>query len=217
MTGIYRIKNKINGKCYIGSSVNFDDRKNLHFSLLRRGIHHSIILQRAYDKYGLEFLSFEVLEHCEKEILIEREQWYIDNLDPEYNACKIAGSTLGIKSVRRKAVFQYDLLGNFIKEWECLQDIMKEFNLSNSSKISEVCKRKRKKIYGYVWRYVEDPDFSYVDSRAGKRIAEVDVDGNILRIWDRQVDCATELNVSPSTISRIIKNGKYKNKYFKRV
>lgn len=74
MTGIYRIKNKINDKCYIGSSVNFDDRKNLHFSLLRRGIHHSIILQRAYDKYGLEFLSFEVLEHCEKEILIEREQ-----------------------------------------------------------------------------------------------------------------------------------------------
>jgi len=37
------------------------------------------------------------LEYCVKDSLINKEQYYMDILNPEYNICKTAGSTLGFK------------------------------------------------------------------------------------------------------------------------
>lgn len=48
-------------------------------------------------KYGYNNFNLEILEYCDKNILIEREQYYIDLLKPEYNICKTAGSSLGRK------------------------------------------------------------------------------------------------------------------------
>lgn len=42
------LKNTINDKFYIGSSFNIDQRKSMHFSLLRRKKHPNIYLQRIY-------------------------------------------------------------------------------------------------------------------------------------------------------------------------
>lgn len=199
-SGIYQIKNKKNNRVYIGSAVNCRDRKLLHLSQLRRNIHHSITLQRAYNKYGNDIFEFEVLEYCKKEKLIEREQYYLDKLSPFYNTCKKAHSTLGISSTRRKKVIQYDLEGDIIKEWECLQDIMKVFDITNSSKISQCCKLKRNKAYGFVWRYKDSDTFSYNKKRKGKAIALIDNNDNILKQWSRIKDCAKELNITSAAI-----------------
>ena len=61
---VYKITNKINGKFYIGSSINITDRELRHKSDLSCGTHHSKHLQRAYDKYGKENFKFEILELC---------------------------------------------------------------------------------------------------------------------------------------------------------
>lgn len=53
----------------------------------------------------------------------------------------------------KKKVEQYDLEGNYIKTWDCLADIAREYNIINASNIVSVCKGKRKKSVGYVWRY----------------------------------------------------------------
>jgi acetoacetate decarboxylase len=37
------------------------------------------------------------LEYCDLENLINREQYYLDLLQPEYNVLKVAGSSLGFK------------------------------------------------------------------------------------------------------------------------
>ena len=95
--GIYQIVNKVNQKKYIGSSIRLQGRKKRHFSELNCNIHHSQALQRAYNKYGKESFDFFILEYCEVEKLLEREQYYLDNLKPEYNICKIAGNCLGVK------------------------------------------------------------------------------------------------------------------------
>lgn len=68
-----------------------------HLSSLRRGVHHSKHMQRAFNKYGEKTFVFEVLEFCENDKLLEIEQKYLDSLKPEYNACKVAGSCLGVK------------------------------------------------------------------------------------------------------------------------
>lgn len=96
-SGIYCIKNKLNNKLYVGSTINFDKRKREHYSYLRRGTHHSTYLQRSFNKYGEINFEFFILETCESEKLLIREQHYIDVLSPRYNICKIAGNSLGVK------------------------------------------------------------------------------------------------------------------------
>lgn len=97
ISGIYEIVNNENGKIYIGSAENLDKRKRNHFSQLSRGVHHSVYLQNAYNKYGVDRFEFCIVEYCPVDKLLEREQYYIDTLLPEYNISRKAGSPLGIK------------------------------------------------------------------------------------------------------------------------
>ncbi len=90
-SGIYRVRNVSNNKQYIGSSINLNSRRSAHFVALRRGTHHSPILQGAYNKAPKDFV-FEVVELCNKESLIVREQHYIDTLTPAYNVRRTAGN-----------------------------------------------------------------------------------------------------------------------------
>lgn len=96
-SGIYQILNLVNGKRYIGSAVDITARWWLHKRHLTGNVHHSIALQRAWNKYREENFKFEILLTCEKEELIEYEQLHFDELKPEYNICKVAGSMLGYK------------------------------------------------------------------------------------------------------------------------
>ena len=99
-SGIYQIRNLVNGKVYVGSAVNLRARMQSHFGELKNNKHNNRHLQRAYDKYGLDKFVFEVLEYVEKDMLLEREQYYIDTLNAVkegYNLSPTAGSLLGFK------------------------------------------------------------------------------------------------------------------------
>lgn len=77
--GVYSITNRVNGKVYIGSSVNLDRRWRTHLRDLSSGRHHSDYLQRAWNKYGAENFEFSVLEEVtSKDLLRKREQFYLD-------------------------------------------------------------------------------------------------------------------------------------------
>lgn len=214
-SGVYRIRNILNNDCYIGSAIKLVDRKNTHYSALRRNIHHSIILQNAVNKYGINNFSFELIEYTDKNSLIIKEQHYIDTLLPKYNICKIAGNSLGRISTRKIAILQYDLQGNLVREWDCLQRIMEGFNLSNSTKISHCCQGKRNKCYGYVWRYKDSNlPFSISLERKGKSIHQIDEQGKIVRSWKRVKDCAIDIGSTSSTIINNMKNKKSVNGLF---
>ena len=96
-SGIYRIINITNNKIYMGSAKDIAQRWAIHKSRLVLQQHHSVPLQRAYNKYGASSFIFEVVEYCEISDLLLREQYYIDTLHPEYNVCKMAGSCIGHK------------------------------------------------------------------------------------------------------------------------
>lgn len=93
--GIYQITNQMNGKRYIGSTVNLLHRQRQHINSLRRQRHCNPHLQAAFDKYGEEAFAFSTLEEAKSGILIEREQYYLNTLRPEYNIAPTAGSPLG--------------------------------------------------------------------------------------------------------------------------
>lgn len=97
MCGVYEIVNTANGKRYIGSSSNISKRWNEHIRSLNDDKHHSRYLQRSWLKYGQNCFEFSMIECCDKLHLIQREQFYLDNLKPEYNTSPTARSPLGVK------------------------------------------------------------------------------------------------------------------------
>jgi group I intron endonuclease len=100
MTVIYAIINKANKKQYIGSTINFKRREKLHRNRLCKKEHHSPKLQAAWNKHKENSFQFIILEELgetrDRETILTREQWWIDNSNSEYNICKIAGSSLGV-------------------------------------------------------------------------------------------------------------------------
>jgi group I intron endonuclease len=112
---IYSISFEGGRRAYIGSAKNLRYRMKAHLHLLRLGRHHSIGLQRAANKYGLDNLIVKVLEEVpDITKLIEREQYWIDVFTGKrYNRSPTAASRLGTKmsaSARRK--ISESLVGN---------------------------------------------------------------------------------------------------------
>ena len=97
-SGIYVIENATTHDVYVGSSNDVDKRWKTHFRELSKGTHHSIFLQRAYNKYGRDAFTSFVIEHVvpERTALIEREQYWIEVIHPTYNMNPLATNNAGI-------------------------------------------------------------------------------------------------------------------------
>jgi group I intron endonuclease len=76
ISAIYCIENVVNGLVYIGQSVDVYARFRRHRSELKLNIHSNIHLQRAYNINNQSF-SYYIIEECPKELLNERETYYI--------------------------------------------------------------------------------------------------------------------------------------------
>lgn len=112
VTGIYMIHNIISKKSYIGSALNiyqriFGKSSRSHLKSLSENRHINKHLQNAYNKHGVSVFTFRILEVCSKDLLLDREQFYLNTIlhaeDPKkfkkkaYNICPTAGSPLGRK------------------------------------------------------------------------------------------------------------------------
>nr|YP_007476146.1 hypothetical protein H891_mgp40 [Nuclearia simplex]AGE93647.1 hypothetical protein [Nuclearia simplex] len=98
-SGIYCWVNLINGKTYIGSSLNLGSRLRDYFkhSFLIHPKNNKLLIYKAILKYGYSNFKLEILEYCDVSVLIEREQYYIDTFKPSYNILTVAYSSLGFK------------------------------------------------------------------------------------------------------------------------
>lgn len=65
-----------------------------------------------------------------------------------------SNSRKGCKNSNHRGVIQFDLNGNFLKEWDCIADAERELNIPH--KITLVCQGKRKSTCGYKWAYKKE-------------------------------------------------------------
>lgn len=177
------IKNIYNGKIYIGSTGDLYHRLTNHRSALLKNRHPNKHLQKSINKYGLDCFEFKVLKVIvlkDDSILMNTEQEYINLFKPEYNKQpfaylnrgyrhtkeaieKIRISGIGRKTNNRE-ILQFDLNGNFIKEWNSIIEIKKSFNI-NHTNMGLVCRHYeskgfsyplRKSSCGYIWKYKKE-------------------------------------------------------------
>lgn len=98
ISGIYKIQSKIKpDRIYIGSTKDIYKRWEYHLRSLKRNKHHSQKLQRHYNKYGKSDLIFSIIIGCDKNDLINTEQYFIDSYKPYFNSSLKASNNGGFK------------------------------------------------------------------------------------------------------------------------
>lgn len=130
---IYKIKNTINNKVYIGQTIrNPLLRKEEHFNNLRNGTHHNSHLQHSFNKYG-DVFEFEIIETCPDDELNEREIALIKEFNAYYKGYNETkggegfvgagkhrvvkvGTRYGVKSVSGKSILFYSADVEYLKE-----------------------------------------------------------------------------------------------------
>ena len=91
-------KNSINGKQYIGSAVDLSNRLKFYYSFSAMENYlknYKSYIYNAILKHGHSNFSLTILEYCDKEKCIQREDLYLSSEKPEYNILQKAGSVLG--------------------------------------------------------------------------------------------------------------------------
>ena len=84
--------NLLNGKIYIGSSVDLRRRFLEYYNVNRLLNETSMLIHVALLKYGYKNFSLTILEFCEIDKLMSREKHYFEVYSPEYNILKTPGS-----------------------------------------------------------------------------------------------------------------------------
>ena len=219
MVGIYRITNLVNGKTYIGQSIDIKRRFSEH-----RCISHesNIHLKRALKKYGKENFKYEVLEECDISELDEKEVYYISTLKPEYNIASGGQSSLRTypeevkKVISQKSKAQWERMTDEEKRYRVEHNLkgqpkghlvsdetrkkLRDKNLGKKQSVETINKRKQ--------TIIEKKKNGYVQTNAGHRKKVICVETR--EIFDSVKEASERFNINPSNISHVLK-GKQKS------
>lgn len=190
---------------YVGSSIHLTSRISSHRSLItyldnykKKG---SPIFYRSVREHGWLNFKFGVLEYVDlsniinvkqkRKTLLLREQYYLDNIDPSLNTCKMADSPLGVK-----------------------RDKMFSINLSKSRR------GKRKKLdtkvnkINNITKIVTSETRLLISSRCqGVSVKIFDKSNNLVNEFPTITSAAKHFGVDNKTISMIYKTGKSYDDY----
>lgn len=138
LIGIYKIENLINGKIYIGQSIDIERRWKEHCSK------NKSLIGRAITKFGQENFSFEILEECEKNSLNKKEIFYIQKFNSLVpNGYNVREDNYNVQSYNIYFYYNKNILLNIISDLKdnilSFSEIAKKYNL-NISTISRINK-----------------------------------------------------------------------------
>ena len=217
MIGIYKIENLINGKIYIGQSVDIHERWLEHKRINNREnekVAQSYPLYQAFKKYGLENFSFEVIEECKREQLDEKEQYWINYYhsfihDPQSHGYNLTLGGQGFNNITEEEI------NIFIDLWNQGLSV---------GQISEKTKRNNHAVIQYLKQYCSSYSVEEGSKRGcklsgakhRKAINQYDLLGNFIAHYDSIQDAAKAINGSINGVGRnaSFQTKMYKNYYF---
>ena len=165
-------------------------------------------------------------KHCGEYIWSFAEEPVVKLTEKEISLI-LSGKTLNVGGLNpmAKRVFQYEMNGEFIKEWDCVSDASQSLKI-NSANIAECASgRSRQSAGGFIWSYIFveklPPYVKNKPNNKGKGTVAIDqltIDGQFIKTWNSITEASEKLGVNGSSISRVLKGtlnsaGGYKWKY----
>lgn len=210
---VYAHVNKQNGKMYIGITNNTEQRWSGNGRQYKGCTH----FYNAIQKYGwnnfehiiiIDNISFTMANLLESELIKK-----YNTIDNGYNIKSggYGGGSLGKHHHKSKPLYQYDLMGNFIRKWECQIDAEKYYGVKDLTKAPNGTDN-RKMAIGYQWSYEyheKIPPYSHGGYKTYEPIYQYSIDGEFIKKWDYQKDAIEEYG---ATI-RACANGYSKTSY----
>lgn len=179
-SGIYQIRNLIDNKVYIGSSLNLYKRIYYHIYKLNRNKHNNKHLQNAWNKYGEENFVFEILEFVvsNNELLKKKETHYIQ----KFNVCdKSIGYNLSTDACRNiicdesKQKIKQKAMGN--KNWlgrHHTEETKQKMSKWHTGKIvKQSTKEKLSKLNKGIPKWTKEQRIQMSISRKGKNCGKL--------------------------------------------
>lgn len=233
MHKIYVIRNTINNKLYIGQTklslrTRFVGHKGKSNNGSKTAIHSAMRL------HGIENFQIELICECETiEEVNQKEIEYIKRFNSivpcGYNILEggdCVPHNVGpfttehknkLKELQKKnckPIVQFSIeTGEFVKEWESGKELKR--NGFNRANIIKLCKSEKGfgYIYDYGWCYKtayeamqDKTTLATINYNAhGTRIKCLDLNGNLVKIYQKVVDAAREVGCDPTSITGCIK------------
>lgn len=202
--GIYKITNLIDGKVYIGQTVNYRKRKANHISKLRNRKHHNEHLQNAFNKYGEKAFKIELIKECKIEELEELEKYYIelyDSCNPEKGYNMVNGGQVYREYTEEVRV----KLSNALKGRKFTLEHRRRISLANKGRIMskesiEKANATKQKLNIHCGE--KNPNALISDNVAEKIIIDL-LEGNPVK------DIANKYQVSDDVVYNIMYNKSY--------
>lgn len=208
MTGIYLITNMVNGKYYVGQSIDIESRWQQH----RTGCYnpnsssYKTYFYQAIRKYGINNFSFSVIEECDEKELDEREIYWIALLnsnqrDIGYN---ITDGGDGVKGYWDKPVYQYDLNGIFITEYKSASEAKRQTGITT---IVTCCCGITKSGGGYLWSYVKyDKLPKYTTNYPKTEVHQYGLNGEYIQSFSSIKEASITTGVCLTSITLCVQN-----------
>lgn len=204
---IYKATNKINGKSYIGQTIDFEHRKHVHIHRRDGYCDPNSIFHRALDKYGEENFEWEILAEIPGKDFanaFERE------MIRKYNTYKPNGYNLtkggdGGSMWNAIPVVRLTLDGEFVKRYDSACEASDDGFYYGG--VLQSCRDPRAKTKGYIFMY--EDEYKRKGGRRkedwpvpnyAKEIIQCDMDGNFIKKYRMIADAERETGISHSSI-----------------
>lgn len=183
--GIYKITNLVNGKSYIGQSVNIIERWKEHLRNCDNSneVGYNTHFYRALRKYNAVDFTFQILEECEPQELDEREKYYIEYYqtytETGYNLTE-GGQDFSCTTAR--AIKQYTLNGELIATYKSIADAKRA--IGESAHIDRVLKGESRSTKGYYWCYADEEFHLREEKVHTSRVCQYTLDGQYITTFN---------------------------------
>lgn len=191
LCGIYQIKNIINNKKYIGSSININQRWSSHLSYLRNNKHRNYRLQQSVNKNGLNNFEFKILELCTEEKLSDIESKYIKQFQ---TFLKENGYNLTLDS-RGFTLETRNKISKAHKGKSLSNEHIERIRLANTGRCNKYkgCKINREIVEKAILKRL-------------KKVNQYNLRGEFLQTFSSIIEASRETNILTQNISACCKN-----------
>ena len=225
-------------KIYIGTTINEIKRRKLFLSPSK--IYAGPKINRARLKFEPKNFKYEIIFTISSynleevlSILDKKEIEFINIFNSIINGYNLSeggrknhnltlteeSKQKWLKKVQKK-ILQYNLEGEFIKEWNSIKEASSTLNISDGN-ICQVLKQQRYQCSNYIFRYKESENYpkqiEITPTKQQKKVVlKLDINGNIIKELPSINDAAREAGVNRTTMIKYLNgesNGYLKTPY----